>query len=143
MRANAIENSRDDDNCYLDNCPVPPSNIKFWVDCLFGISIWTIVFGVVYLVGFLLYPYSEGASVPSHVLLYILSHSTHHDKFSFEMLPIASLSHGLHGWYSRVQLPIQCVGRYSAAYRRPSCIVVDLTRWQDLHGLFGASLSNF
>lgn len=120
-----IPNTPKDDYSCFENCA---SNIEYWVCCLLGISGWTLVLGTVYSVRFLQNPYGYCTSAPSHALLYVLSHSTH-DKLSFEMFPIASSPHGLHGWHSPVQLPQQWTGRHSATHRRPSCIVVDLMRW--------------
>ena len=75
-----------------------PPGLNEWVYYLLGMSIWTTILGALFWVRFLLNPYGCFTGVRSHINLYALSHSTPHYEFSFEMFPIASFPHGLHGW---------------------------------------------
>ena len=85
-------------------------------------SIWTIIFATAYLVGFFVSATSLFASVVSHFIMYVPSHSTHHLNFStafffyqpishLKILFIASFSHGFSGWRLPLQLPKRSVAR--------------------------------
>ena len=71
---------------YNTNHNFPNSSTRAQVRYLLFMSIWTIVFGTVYLVGFLV---ASGifASVPLHFLLCVLSHSTCHLNRSTVFFP--------------------------------------------------------
>ena len=88
---------------YNANHNFPTSAARARVRYLLFVSIWTIVFGSVSLVGFLVAPTRIFTSVASHFFLYVLFYFTFHHKFSFDMLSIASFSHGFYGW----QLPLR------------------------------------
>ena len=56
----------------------PSSGTRARVRYTLFVSIWTIVIGTAYLIGFLVAASSVFSSVASHFVLYVLSHSTHH-----------------------------------------------------------------
>jgi len=70
---------------YNANHNAPTSSAHVRVSYLFFMSIWTIVFGSVYLVGFLIAGTSIFASMAPHFFLRVLFYSTYHDNFSFHL----------------------------------------------------------
>jgi hypothetical protein len=72
---------------YNKNHNFPTSSARAQVRYLLFMSIWTIVFGTVYLVGFLMAASSIFVSVASHFFLCVLSHSTCHLNRSTVFFP--------------------------------------------------------
>jgi len=72
---------------YNKNHNFPTSSARAQVRYLLFMSIWTIVFGTVYLVGFLMAASSIFVSVASHFFLCVLSHSTRHLNRSTVFFP--------------------------------------------------------